>query len=165
MAGTQSRLPRHGHELAGYFGLGRHGTARSAGPCTASSANLAEQYGLRVWNAYHAGDGNVHPSVLFDAAAGQTEAAHRLGADVLQVCLDFGGTITGEHGIGIEKIDYMCLQFSSAENRQFQALKLTLDPDELLNPGKAIPTPHRCAEGGAMHIHHGQMPHPELERY
>lgn len=126
---------------------------------------LAEASGFRVWNAYHAGDGNIHPSVLFDAAAGQTEAAHQLGAEVLTICLNHGGTITGEHGIGIEKIDYMCLQFSAGENQAFHALKAAWDPSGLLNPGKAIPTPHRCAEGGALHVHDGQFPHPELERF
>ena len=126
---------------------------------------LSDAAGLRIWNAYHAGDGNIHPSVLFDASKGETEQAHALGAEVLKVCLEFGGTITGEHGIGIEKIDYMCLQFTSAENRQFQRLKEAVDPDGLMNPGKAIPTPHRCAEGGAMHVHDGQFAHPELERY
>ena len=126
---------------------------------------LAEESGFRVWNAYHAGDGNIHPSVLFDASQNQTEQAHALGAQVLQVCLDFGGTITGEHGIGIEKIDYMCLQFSQAENQAFCDLKSAWDQLGLLNPGKAIPTPHHCAEGGALHVHDGQFPHPELERF
>ena len=102
---------------------------------------------------------------MFDAAAGQTEAAHQLGAEVLSICLNHGGTITGEHGIGIEKIDCMCLQFSAAENQAFHALKAAWDPSGLLNPGKAIPTPNRCAEGGALHVHDGQFPHPELERF
>lgn len=126
---------------------------------------LANQHGFRVWNAYHAGDGNIHPSVLFDASQGETAKAHELGAEVLKICLEFGGTITGEHGIGIEKIDYMCLQFSAAENQTFIDLKSAWDRWGLLNPGKAIPTPHRCAEGGALHVHDGQFPHPELERF
>jgi len=134
-------------------------------PALREISQLAESTGFRVWNAYHAGDGNIHPSVLFDAAQGQTEAAHQLGAEVLKVCLSHGGTITGEHGIGIEKIDYMCMQFSEQENQCFQDLKSAWDADGLLNPGKAIPTPHHCAEGGALHVHQGQFPHPELERF
>lgn len=134
-------------------------------PALRQISELAELTGFRIWNAYHAGDGNIHPSVLFDASQGQTEAAHSLGADVLQICLDHGGTITGEHGIGLEKIDYMCLQFSPDENQAFLDLKDAWDPAGMFNPGKAIPTPHRCAEGGALHVHDGQFPHPELERF
>ncbi|QGG80143.1 FAD-binding protein [Litorivicinus lipolyticus] len=138
---------------------------RAMAPALVAISEAAERAGFRVWNAYHAGDGNLHPSVLFDAAADETDAAHGLGALALQICLDHGGTITGEHGIGIEKVDYMCLQFSQAENAQFHAFKGAFDGTGLLNPGKAIPTPHRCAEGGALHVHDGQFPHPELERF
>lgn len=134
-------------------------------PALREISQLAERAGFRVWNAYHAGDGNIHPSILFDASAGETQAAHQLGADVLQICLAHGGTITGEHGIGIEKLDYMCLQFSPAENQSFVDLKSAWDPAGILNPGKAIPTPHRCAEGGALHVHQGQFPHPDIERF
>ncbi|MGB0957270.1 MAG: FAD-linked oxidase C-terminal domain-containing protein, partial [Litorivicinus sp.] len=92
-------------------------------PALMAVRKAGERSGFRVWHAYHAGDGNLHPSVLFDASAGETEAAHALGAEVLKICLDHGGTITGEHGIGIEKIDYMCLQFSAVEVTQFHQLK------------------------------------------
>ncbi|MFC1751074.1 FAD-linked oxidase C-terminal domain-containing protein, partial [Pseudomonadota bacterium] len=84
---------------------------------------------------------------------------------ILEFCIEVGGTITGEHGVGMEKIDQMCVQFRTAELAQFHAIKAVFDPDKLLNPGKAVPTLHRCAELGAMHVHNGQLPHPELERF
>jgi glycolate oxidase len=127
---------------------------------------LSVQYGLPVANVFHAGDGNLHPLILYDAnKTGELHHAERLGGKILELCVQVGGTITGEHGVGMEKLDQMCVQFTPEELNQFHAIKAACDPDNLLNPGKAIPTLHRCAELGAMHVHHGQTRFPELERF
>ncbi len=127
---------------------------------------LSAEYGLPICNVFHAGDGNLHPLILYDAnKAGELERTEELGGKILELCVAVGGTITGEHGVGLEKINQMCVQFNAAELQQFHAVKQAFDPQGLLNPGKAIPTLHRCAEFGAMHVHHGQLPHPELERF
>jgi glycolate oxidase len=124
------------------------------------------EYNLPVANVFHAGDGNLHPLILFDAnKPGELARTEEFGRRILQLCVEVGGTITGEHGVGMEKIDQMCIQFKSAELAQFHAVKAAFDPDGLLNPGKAVPTLHRCAEFGAMHVHNGQLSHPELERF
>lgn len=124
------------------------------------------RYGLPVANVFHAGDGNLHPLILYDANQGdELEKAERLGAEILSLCIQAGGTVTGEHGVGIEKIDSMCEQFTEAELQQFHALKKAFDPPGLLNPGKAVPTLNRCAELGAMHVHGGHLPFPELPRF
>jgi glycolate oxidase len=127
---------------------------------------LSAEYGLPVCNVFHAGDGNLHPLILYDAnTAGELERTEELGGRILELCVAVGGTITGEHGVGLEKINQMCVQFNTQELQQFHAVKQAFDPGNLLNPGKAIPTLHRCAEFGAMHVHAGQLPHPELERF
>ena len=127
---------------------------------------MSEAYGLPICNVFHAGDGNLHPLILYDAnKAGELERTEELGGKILELCVEVGGTITGEHGVGLEKINQMCVQFNTAELQQFHAIKSAFDADNLLNPGKAIPTLHRCAEFGAMHVHHGELPHPELERF
>jgi len=132
----------------------------------AGIAALSEEYSLPVANVFHAGDGNLHPLILFDASRpGELERTEEMGGRILDLCVAVGGTITGEHGVGIEKIDQMCHQFSSAELQQMHALKAAFDPEGLLNPGKAVPTLHRCAEFGAMHVHKGALPFPELERF
>ena len=127
---------------------------------------LADQYDLLVVNVFHAGDGNMHPSILFDSSDDdQHKRAFELGTRILELCVEVGGTISGEHGIGLEKINQMCLQFSEKELTQFHALKQAFDAKTLLNPGKQIPTLARCAEFNAMHVHHGDMPFPHLERF
>ena len=127
---------------------------------------MSAAYGLPICNVFHAGDGNLHPLILYDAnKAGELERTEELGGKILELCVEVGGTITGEHGVGLEKINQMCVQFNAAELQQFHAIKSAFDADNLLNPGKAIPTLHRCAEFGAMHVHHGELPHPELERF
>jgi glycolate oxidase len=129
-------------------------------------AELSQQYGLPVANVFHAGDGNLHPLILYDAnKPGELERTEEFGGRILELCVEVGGTITGEHGVGMEKIGQMCVQFQPAELQQFHAVKAAFDPEGLLNPGKAVPTLHRCAEFGAMHVHHGQLKHPELERF
>ncbi|MGD8587844.1 MAG: glycolate oxidase subunit GlcD [Chromatiales bacterium] len=130
------------------------------------TAELSKQYDLEVANVFHAGDGNLHPLILYDAnKPGELERTEEFGGKILELCVEVGGTITGEHGVGMEKINQMCVQFNSLELTQFHAVKEAFDPQGLLNPGKAVPTLHRCAEFGAMHVHHGQLPFPELERF
>jgi glycolate oxidase len=123
-------------------------------------------YGLPVANVFHAGDGNLHPLILYDAnKPGELARAEAFGAKILELCVEVGGTITGEHGVGVEKIDQMCVQFMSQELSLFHALKKAWDAQNLLNPGKAVPTLHRCAEYGAMHVHHGQAKFPNVPRF
>jgi len=127
---------------------------------------LSAQYNLRCANVFHAGDGNLHPLILYDAnVPGELDRTERFAADILEMCIEVGGTITGEHGVGIEKINQMCSQFATAELSQFHAVKAAFDPDGLLNPGKAVPTLHRCAEYGAMRVKGGMIPHPDLPRF
>ena len=127
---------------------------------------MEKKYALRCMNVFHAGDGNLHPLILFDAnQPGEWERADRFGADILELCVKLGGTITGEHGVGVEKINSMCVQFSDLERDAFFAVKHAFDEFGLLNPGKAIPTLHRCAEYGRMHVHNGQMPFADLPRF
>jgi len=129
-------------------------------------SELSQTHGLRVANVFHAGDGNLHPVILYDAnKAGELEIAEKLGGEILELCVEVGGTITGEHGVGVEKLNQMCVQFNKPEISTFHEVKSVFDKHELLNPGKAIPTLHRCAELGAMHVHHGKLPHPDLPRF
>ena len=124
------------------------------------------KYGLRCANVFHAGDGNLHPLILFDAnLADEFHRAELFGAEILEMCVAVGGTITGEHGVGVEKINQMCTQFGTAELEVFHAVKHAFDRQGLLNPGKAVPTLARCAEYGRMHVHGGKLPHPELPRF
>jgi len=127
---------------------------------------LEREFGLAVANVFHAGDGNLHPLILYDAnEPGQLERAEAMGERILAVCVAVGGTVTGEHGVGLEKLDPMCGQFSSAELEQMHRVKHAFDPDSLLNPGKAVPTLARCAEIGGMHVHGGKLPFPNLPRF
>lgn len=126
----------------------------------------SKEFDLRVANVFHAGDGNLHPLILFDAnQPGELHRTEQFAGRILDMCVEVGGTITGEHGVGIEKINQMCNQFDRCELNQFHRLKRAFDADGLLNPGKAVPTLQRCAEFGAMHVHHGELPFPELERF
>ena len=127
---------------------------------------LSGEYDLPIANVFHAGDGNLHPLIMYDAnKEGETARTEELGSRILQLCVEVGGTVTGEHGVGVEKINEMCVQFDKPALLQFHALKAAFDPEGYLNPGKAVPTLQRCAEFGAMHVHQGQLPHPELERF
>ena len=125
-----------------------------------------EAAGLAVANVFHAGDGNLHPLILFDAGKpGDLEKTEKLAGQILELCVEVGGTITGEHGVGIEKINQMCVQFSDQEREVFHGIKAAFDQKGLLNPGKAVPSLHRCAEFGAMHVHKGQVKFPDLPRF
>lgn len=129
-------------------------------------AEMEDKYGLRCANVFHAGDGNLHPLILFDANdPDELHRAELFGADILETSVAMGGTVTGEHGVGVEKLNSMCVQFNDAEREQMLAVKSAFDPKGLLNPGKAIPTLSRCAEYGKMLVRGGQLPHPELERF
>jgi len=131
-----------------------------------SIEEMQVKYGLRCVNVFHAGDGNLHPLILFDAEdADERHRCELFGADILETSVALGGTVTGEHGVGVEKLNSMCVQFSPAERNLFLAVKQAFDPDGLLNPGKVIPTLSRCAEYGKMHVHRGMLPHPELPRF
>ncbi|MFK7995060.1 MAG: FAD-linked oxidase C-terminal domain-containing protein [Granulosicoccus sp.] len=127
---------------------------------------MSAEYDLPIANVFHAGDGNLHPLIMFDAGKpGELHRTEELGSRILQLCVEVGGTVTGEHGVGLEKINEMCVQFDANTLTQFHALKEAFDPDGLLNPGKAVPTLQRCAEFGAMHVHHGELKFPELDRF
>ncbi len=127
---------------------------------------MEKKYQLRCANVFHAGDGNLHPLILFDA--NDPDQLHRcelFGADILETSVAMGGTVTGEHGVGVEKLNSMCVQFSAIENEQMFGVKRAFDPQGLLNPGKVIPTLHRCAEYGKMLVRGGQLSHPDLPRF
>ena len=129
-------------------------------------AEMEKKYGLRCCNVFHAGDGNLHPLILFDA--NDPDQMHRcelFGADILETSVRMGGTVSGEHGVGVEKLGSMCVQFTPAENAQMMALKAAFDPAGTLNPGKVIPTLQRCAEGGKMHVKKGLLPFADLPRF
>jgi glycolate oxidase len=129
-------------------------------------AALSEQYGLGVANVFHAGDGNLHPLILYDASVpGELDKAEAFGADILLLCVEVGGVLTGEHGVGIEKRDLMPAMFNETDLAQQQAVKRAFDPDGLLNPGKVFPILHRCAEMGRVHVHAGETRFPELPRF
>ena len=127
---------------------------------------MSEKYKLRVANVFHAGDGNLHPLILYDAnEPGELERAEEFGADILKLCVEVGGVLTGEHGVGVEKRDLMGAMFSEADLKQQQRVKCAFDPASLLNPGKMFPELHRCAELGRMHVHGGKLPFPDLPRF
>jgi glycolate oxidase len=165
-AGRKAAFPAMGRLSPDYYCMDGTIPRRHLAKVLAEISAMSAAYGLPVCNVFHAGDGNLHPLILYDAnQPGELERTEELGGKILELCVAVGGTITGEHGVGLEKIDQMCVQFNSDELAQFHAVKQAFDPHALLNPGKAIPTLHRCAEFGAMHVHHGQLPHPELERF
>ena len=129
-------------------------------------SELSQRYGLPVANVFHAGDGNLHPLILYDAnKEDNLTRAEQLGGEILELCVEVGGTITGEHGVGIEKLNQMCVQFERTELDQFEQVKSAFDPKRLLNPDKVIPTLQRCAEFGAMHVHKGELPFKDLPRF
>jgi len=164
--GRKSAFPAVGRMAPDYYCMDGTIPRRELANILKRIADLSKEYELPVANVFHAGDGNMHPLILYDAnIEGELERTEEFGAKILEACVAAGGTITGEHGVGIEKIDQMCVQFKTAELSQFHAIKAAFDPAGLLNPGKAVPTLHRCAELGAMHVHEGKLPHPELPRF
>jgi len=164
--GRKSAFPAVGRLSPDYYCMDGTIPRRQLPRVLEAISRWSAEYGLPVANVFHAGDGNLHPLILFDAnKPGELARTEDFGRRILELCIEVGGTITGEHGVGMEKLDTMCVQFQAAELAQFHAVKEAFDPQGLLNPGKAVPTLHRCAEFGAMHVHHGQLAHPELERF
>ena len=164
--GRKAAFPAVGRLAPDYYCMDGSVPRHAIGRVLSEITRLSKAYQLPVANVFHAGDGNLHPLILFDSAVpGQLEQTEEFGGRILELCVEVGGTITGEHGVGVEKLDQMCVQFPVHELSQFHAVKAAWDSESLLNPGKAIPTLTRCAEFGAMHVHHGNMPHPELERF
>jgi glycolate oxidase len=129
-------------------------------------AEMSARYGLRVANVFHAGDGNLHPLIMYDAnRPGELERTEEFGAEILRLCVEVGGVLTGEHGVGVEKRDLMPVQFDEEDLVQQQRVKCAFDPVQILNPGKVFPKLHRCAELGRMHIHKGRLSFPDLPRF
>jgi glycolate oxidase len=165
-AGRKNAFPAVGRISPDYYCMDGTIPRRELPRVLKGISELSRQYGLRVANVFHAGDGNLHPLILFDAnLPGELERAEAIGGKILELCVAVGGSITGEHGVGREKINQMCAQFNSDEITLFHAVKAAFDPRGLLNPGKNIPTLQRCAEFGALHVHNGQLPFPDLERF
>ena len=165
-SGRKNAFPAMGRISPDYYCMDGTIPRKELGNVLTRIAAMSEKYGLRVANVFHAGDGNLHPLILYDAnQPDEFERAEEFGAEILDLCVAVGGTITGEHGVGVEKIDRMCVQFDESSLSQFLAIRKAFDPDGLLNPDKAVPTLARCAEFNAMHVHHGELPHPELERF
>ncbi|WP_369397703.1 glycolate oxidase subunit GlcD [Pseudomonas plecoglossicida] len=165
-AGRKNAFPAVGRISPDYYCMDGTIPRRELPRVLKGISELSAEYGLRVANVFHAGDGNMHPLILFDAnLPGELARAEAIGGRILELCVAVGGSITGEHGVGREKINQMCAQFNSDEITLFHAVKAAFDPQGLLNPGKNIPTLHRCAEFGALHVHHGQLPFPDLERF
>ncbi|GAA5179553.1 MULTISPECIES: glycolate oxidase subunit GlcD [Halomonadaceae] len=165
-AGRKAAFPAVGRMSPDYYCMDGTIPRRELPRVLAGIAELSGHYGLAVANVFHAGDGNMHPLILFDAnRPGELELAETVGGKILELCVEVGGSITGEHGVGREKINQMCSQFQPDELRVFHAVKAAFDESRLLNPGKNVPTLARCAEFGAMHVHNGELAHPELPRF
>jgi glycolate oxidase len=165
-SGRKNAFPAAGRLSPDYYCMDGTIPRRALGEVLRAIARMEAKYGLRCMNVFHAGDGNLHPLILFDAnQPGEWERADRFGTEILELCVSLGGTVTGEHGVGVEKLNPMCVQFSDAERAAFFAVKEAFDPYRLLNPGKAIPTLARCAEYGRERVHRGALPHPELPRF
>jgi len=165
-AGRKAAFPAVGRISPDYYCMDGTIPRKKLGEILNFIAAMEKKYGLRCPNVFHAGDGNLHPLILFDANdPDQLERTERFAGEVLEKCIEVGGTITGEHGVGVEKINQMCVQFALTEIERFQGVKRAFDPEGLLNPGKNIPTLHRCAEFGRMRVRGGQLPHPELPRF
>ncbi|HTP48941.1 MAG TPA: FAD-linked oxidase C-terminal domain-containing protein [Casimicrobiaceae bacterium] len=165
-SGRKAAFPAAGRISPDYYCSDGTIPRRALGGVLTRIAELSREYGLRCMNVFHAGDGNLHPLILYDAnRPGDAAKTQEFGRRILELCIEVGGTITGEHGVGVEKLGDMCVQFAPAELERFHAVKRAFDQDALLNPGKAVPTLHRCAEMGRMHIHRGELRHPELPRF
>jgi glycolate oxidase len=165
-AGRKAAFPAVGRISPDYYCIDGTIPRRALPRVLSAIEAMTGEFGLRCANVFHAGDGNLHPLILFDAnVPGELERTEAFAARILELCIEVGGTITGEHGVGIEKIDQMCTQFASGELERFHGVKAAFDPPRLLNPGKAVPTLHRCAEFGRMHVKSANVPHPELPRF
>jgi glycolate oxidase len=165
-AGRKAAFPAAGRVSPDYYCIDGTIPRRRLGEMLRAIAEMEKKYGLRCINVFHAGDGNLHPLILYDAnAEGELERTEAFGAEILALSVALGGTITGEHGVGYEKLGGMCVQFASDDLSAFHRVKTAFDPQGLLNPGKAVPSLHRCAEFGRMHVHAGELKFPEIERF
>jgi glycolate oxidase len=165
-AGRKAAFPAVGRISPDYYCMDGTIPRRRLPEVLRRMAALSDHYGLKVANVFHAGDGNLHPLILYDAnQPGELERAEDFGADILRLCVEVGGVLTGEHGVGVEKRDLMGTMFTDIDLAHQQRVKCAFDPNLLLNPGKVFPTLHRCAEMGRMHIHHGAVPFPDLPRF
>jgi glycolate oxidase len=165
-AGRKAAFPAVGRISPDYYCMDGTIPRRRLPQVLARMEQLSAQYGLKVANVFHAGDGNLHPLILYDAnAPGELERAEAFGADILRLCVEVGGVLTGEHGVGVEKRDLMGEMFSEVDLAHQQRIKCAFDPELLLNPGKVFPVLHRCAELGRMHVHGGRTAFPELPRF
>ena len=165
-SGRKAAFPAMGRISPDYYCMDGTIPRKRLGEVLRFIAAMEKKYGLRCPNVFHAGDGNLHPLILFDAnSADELQRTEQFASEVLEKCVEVGGTITGEHGVGVEKINQMCVQFRPDELEAFHAVKRAFDPRGLLNPGKAVPSLARCAEFGRMHVRGGKLPHPELPRF
>lgn len=165
-AGRKSAFPAVGRISPDYLCMDGTIPRKALPEMLTRMAAMSQKYGLRVANVFHAGDGNLHPLILFDAnVEGELALAEEFGNDILRNCVELGGVLTGEHGVGVEKRDLMPEMFSEEDLKTQQRVKCAFDPDHLLNPGKVFPVLHRCAELGRMHVHKGDVPHPDLPRF
>lgn len=165
-AGRKAAFPAVGRISPDYYCMDGTIPRHQLPKVLARMSELSKKYGLRVANVFHAGDGNLHPLILYDAnIPGELEKAEEFGADILTLCVEVGGVLTGEHGVGVEKRDLMPVMFTETDLNHQQRVKCAFDPDGLLNPGKVFPELHRCAELGRMHINKGQVPFPDIPRF
>lgn len=165
-AGRKAAFPAVGRLSPDYYCMDGTIPRRRLPDVLRRMAALSAHYGLRLANVFHAGDGNLHPLIMYDAnLPGQLDKAEAFGADILRLCVEVGGVLTGEHGVGVEKRELMPAMFTPVDLDHQIALKAAFDPAGLLNPGKVYPLLHRCAEQGRMHVHHGQTAHPDLPRF
>jgi glycolate oxidase len=165
-AGRKAAFPAVGRITPDYYCMDGTIPRKRLAEMLSAIAEMEKKYGLRCANVFHAGDGNLHPLIMYDAAKpGEWVHAEAFGAEILELSVALGGSITGEHGVGIEKINQMCVQYKTPELEAFRRIKAAFDETGLLNPGKAVPSLHRCAEYGRMHVHHGDVKFPELERF
>jgi glycolate oxidase len=165
-AGRKAAFPAMGAVSPDYYCMDGSIPRQRLAAVLQAIRQMEGKYGLRCTNVFHAGDGNLHPLILFDSnVPDEVARAEAFGGEILELCVREGGSITGEHGVGVEKINQMCVQFGSAELETFHAVKRAFDDRGLLNPGKAVPTLHRCAEFGRLHVRGGQLPHPQLPRF
>ena len=165
-AGRKAAFPAVGRITPDYYCMDGTIPRRRLAEMLAAITAMESKYSLRCANVFHAGDGNLHPLIMYDAAKpGEWARAEAFGAEILELSVALGGSITGEHGVGIEKINQMCVQYKTPELETFHRIKAAFDETGLLNPGKAVPSLHRCAEYGRMHVHHGETKFPDLERF
>ncbi|MBP0633198.1 FAD-linked oxidase C-terminal domain-containing protein [Cupriavidus sp. AcVe19-1a] len=165
-SGRKNAFPAAGRISPDYYCMDGTVPRKHIGTLLGRIRQMESRYELRCINVFHAGDGNMHPLILFNGAdAREWHRAEQFGTDILEACVELGGTVTGEHGVGVEKLDVMCTQFTAPEREMFFRVKAAFDPERLLNPDKAIPTLARCAEYGRQRVCGGLMPHPDLPRF